>query len=1001
MTRLAFVVGLTLAIASAIPPIARAQTGTGWDNRFAPVGMGGLGMGANVLAVAVLGNDVYAGGDFTAPGGVSASHIARWDGTAWSAVGSGTDGRVSALAVIGTDLYAAGTFTTAGGVPASNIAKWDGSTWSAVGSGTDGTVLALAASGTDLYAGGVFTTAGGVGATGIAKWDGSTWSALGTGIAGEVWCLATNGADVYAGGDFATAGGIGADHIAKWDGATWSPLGTGIDRRVFGLAVLGSTLYAGGEFHTAGGVSTQFVARWNGTSWAAMGGGADGDVHTVLAVGNVLYVGGDFATMDGLTVNDIARWDGTTWSALASGLGHVPGSPENAPLGLVVLNDALHVGGALLMADGNPSEKFAIWHGICGDAFAELGEECDDGNATSGDGCEPNCTTNCGNGVLNGSEVCDDGNPIDGDGCDHNCTVTACGNGIVTSGEACDDGNLVDGDGCDGNCTVTACGNGIVTSGEACDDGNPVDDDGCDSNCTVTACGNGIVTSGEACDDGNPVDGDGCDVDCTRRGCGNGVIAGDEGCDDGNLVDGDGCDGNCTATACGNGILTSGEACDDGDVTNGDGCDGNCTITGCGNGVVTAGEACDDGNALTADGCEPNCATSQVSEMASAGDTVTTDPGNMGATPTIPVQTAITTPNPGVISIVSSNQPLLDVHLGHLLGTQFGIEGPFGSPGVPLKVFLTVDASLLPGVIDVDRLSLARDGVAAERCTGPANVASPDPCLESVVVLSPSGDVKFTALTSHLSLWGAVLRPLPAAQQRCVNGMIKAGMKVAKAQAKLDVACLKNAAKGTELDAQACLSADLAGKVAAAQAKATHVAAILCADVPSFGYAGPGPVNAAAVDESIGLVADVFGADLQSSTLPSSNQIGASCQAKVLAAAQSLLGFEANVFAKCQKAGLAGKSNVVVASEDLGVCIDALLADADGKIAKAAGKLSAALEPCVPVAGAAFPGRCASGDVSCLTDRIECRLCLMLNAMEDLAENCDLFDDGNANLSCP
>ena len=34
-------------------------------------------------------------------------------------------------------------------------------------------------------------------------------------------------------------------------------------------------------------------------------------------------------------------------------------------------------------------------------------------------------------------------------------------------GEQCDDGNLVSGDGCDANCTVTACGNGIVTAGRA------------------------------------------------------------------------------------------------------------------------------------------------------------------------------------------------------------------------------------------------------------------------------------------------------------------------------------------------------------------------------------------------------------------------------------------------------------------------------------------------------------------------------------------------------
>ncbi|HEU4732431.1 MAG TPA: DUF4215 domain-containing protein, partial [Kofleriaceae bacterium] len=47
-----------------------------------------------------------------------------------------------------------------------------------------------------------------------------------------------------------------------------------------------------------------------------------------------------------------------------------------------------------------------------------------------------------------------------------------CGNGKLEVGEACDDGNRTDGDGCDSDCTQSACGNGIVAGGEACDDGN-------------------------------------------------------------------------------------------------------------------------------------------------------------------------------------------------------------------------------------------------------------------------------------------------------------------------------------------------------------------------------------------------------------------------------------------------------------------------------------------------------------------------------------------------
>ncbi|HEX2485197.1 MAG TPA: PQQ-dependent sugar dehydrogenase, partial [Myxococcota bacterium] len=89
-------------------------------------------------------------------------------------------------------------------------------------------------------------------------------------------------------------------------------------------------------------------------------------------------------------------------------------------------------------------------------------------------------------------------------------SAPACGNGRSDPGEQCDDGNATSGDGCDANCRLTGCGNGLVTSGEQCDDGNQTSGDGCDSNCKRTACGNGIVTSGEQCDDGNQTSGDGC-----------------------------------------------------------------------------------------------------------------------------------------------------------------------------------------------------------------------------------------------------------------------------------------------------------------------------------------------------------------------------------------------------------------------------------------------------------------------------------------------------------
>jgi len=134
----------------------------------------GSGMSSNVYALAVSGSELYAGGYFTNAGGVAANYIAKWNGSAWSALGSGMGPwyyfiTVNALAVSGSDLYCGGVFYTAGGVAASLIAKWDGSAWSGLGSGMMGdyriserpSVNALAVSGSDLYAAGFFASAGG------------------------------------------------------------------------------------------------------------------------------------------------------------------------------------------------------------------------------------------------------------------------------------------------------------------------------------------------------------------------------------------------------------------------------------------------------------------------------------------------------------------------------------------------------------------------------------------------------------------------------------------------------------------------------------------------------------------------------------------------------------------------------------------------------------------------------------------------------------------------
>lgn len=199
---------------------------------------------------------LYAGGLFTTAGGVGADRIAQWDGTSWSALGTG-DGlndEVLALAVLDGDVYAGGQFNGAGDVSLGYIAKREGFAWAGVGAGRNGFVRALIVKDGELYAGGTF-------GFGIAKWDGASWSPVGVGLAGYVNAFAVAGNDLYVGGAFYPAQGVATRGLARWDGHSWWPLGSGFAGEVWALAISGQRLYAGGSFELAGDhISTYAVA---------------------------------------------------------------------------------------------------------------------------------------------------------------------------------------------------------------------------------------------------------------------------------------------------------------------------------------------------------------------------------------------------------------------------------------------------------------------------------------------------------------------------------------------------------------------------------------------------------------------------------------------------------------------------------------------------------------------------------------------------------------------
>jgi hypothetical protein len=311
-----------------------------WDgSTWTPLGGG---MNGWVLAMTVFddgdGPALFVGGAFTMAGNTEAEYIAKWDGANWSPVGGSMNNWVYSFAVHddglggGPALYVGGSFTSAGGTPANRIARWNGSAWSALGNGVSGgggeapsTVYAMAVyddgGGPGLYAGGRFTAAGMFAANRIAKWDGSAWSPLSLGMY-TVYTLTVfddgsgDGPMLCAGGAFETAGGLAANHAAQWNGSIWSPLGGGTDDWVTALAVYddgaGPALYAGGRFSAADDQLASHIARWDGVRWSALETGTNDGV-SALAVyddgtGPALFVGGSFTTAGAENAAYITRW---------------------------------------------------------------------------------------------------------------------------------------------------------------------------------------------------------------------------------------------------------------------------------------------------------------------------------------------------------------------------------------------------------------------------------------------------------------------------------------------------------------------------------------------------------------------------------------------------------------------------------------------------------------------------------------------------------------------
>lgn len=273
------------------------------------------------MASAWFRGELHVGGAFVAAGRNFSPGVARWDGTNWHPLGAGlsvtsaVSPAVATLAVLADDLYAGGLFVRSGEVFLPGLARWDGTNWSDV----PGVALAdvrqlLVHEGALLVAGNIRFNDD-TNCYAVARWNGATWEAFDSRIpsAGVGGCVAASGNEIFISGSFSSLGGQPVSYNARWDGATWQPLPGLTNQSFWALTAHAGQLYGSGYFTSIGGTGATNLARWDGNNWWPVGGGFDEPPDSLISASNGLLAIGSFKLIGNTAVDCVARWDGAEW----------------------------------------------------------------------------------------------------------------------------------------------------------------------------------------------------------------------------------------------------------------------------------------------------------------------------------------------------------------------------------------------------------------------------------------------------------------------------------------------------------------------------------------------------------------------------------------------------------------------------------------------------------------------------------------------------------------
>jgi hypothetical protein len=297
--------------------------------------------------------------------------------------------------------------------------------------------------------------------------------------------------------------------------------------------------------------------------------------------------------------------------------------------------------------------------------------------------------------------------------------------------------------------------------------------------------------------------------------------------------------------------------------------------------------------------------------------------------------------------------------------------------------------------VEIDQQDLSSDVTGTLDAVSTQVVLSFDPGPGDEIVVGTNGENIFANVFNE--------------EDKCVDKMNNDARKIVSKAGKSDAKCIKNAASSGGGSATACI--DDPSATTNADGKLLSDFATRCSPVPAWGVNGgtctaaPGDCISGAAKQTVNdMVHDLF----VGTAVVGTAEIGA-CQGKLIKAAAKTLADRWKTLRTCKKV------NVNSISDDVSLvatCLGPLLQpDPAGKIAKDEGKIDSTNTACIahgvtPI-GPYFPGKCTTApDVDfadCVKERIRCRFCLGVNVADDVAPplDCDLFDDGSADGSCP